>query len=41
MHRWLTRDGIRGLLIMDSAVLLYKNGYPSEWYEEVVEKGLE
>ncbi len=38
---WSTRDDIRNQLNMDLTVLLYKNGYPPEWDEEVFEKVLE
>jgi len=32
---------IRGYLNMDLTVLLYKNGYPPEWDDEVFERVLE
>lgn len=35
---WSTRDDIKNQLNMDLTVLLYKNGYPPEWDEEVFEK---
>ena len=35
---WSTRDDIKSQLNMDLTVLLYKNGYPPEWDEEVFEK---
>jgi len=38
---WSTRDDIKNQLNMDLTVLLYKNGYPPEWDEEVFEKVLE
>ncbi|HMM20669.1 MAG TPA: HsdR family type I site-specific deoxyribonuclease [Selenomonadales bacterium] len=38
---WLTRADIKNQLNMDLTVLLYKNGYPPEWDEEVFEKVLE
>lgn len=37
---WSTRDDIKSQLDMDLTVLLYKNGYPPEWNEEVFEKVL-
>lgn len=37
---WATRDDIKSQLNMDLTVLLYKNGYPPEWNEEVFEKVL-
>jgi type I restriction enzyme R subunit len=38
---WSTRNDIKNQLNMDLTVLLYKNGYPPEWDEEVFEKVLE
>lgn len=38
---WATRDDIKNELNRDLTVLLYKNGYPPEWDEEVFEKVLE
>ena len=38
---WSTREDIKSQLSMDLTVLLYKNGYPPEWDEEVFEKVLE
>lgn len=38
---WSTRDDIKSQLNMDLTVLLYKNGYPPEWDEEVFEKVME
>lgn len=38
---WSTRDDIKNQLNMDLTVLLYKNGYPPEWNEEVFEKVME
>jgi type I restriction enzyme R subunit len=38
---WSTRDDIKNQLNMDLTVLLYKNGYPPEWDEEVFEAVLE
>ena len=35
---WSNRDDIKNHLNMDLTVLLYKNGYPPEWDEEVFEK---
>lgn len=35
---WATRDDIKSQLNMDLTVLLYQNGYPPEWDEEVFEK---
>ena len=35
---WSTRDDIKSQLNMDLTVMLYKNGYPPEWDEEVFEK---
>lgn len=37
---WSTRDDIKSQLNMDLTVLLYQNGYPPEWDEEVFEKVL-
>jgi type I restriction enzyme R subunit len=38
---WSTRADIKNQLNMDLTILLYKNGYPPEWDEEVFEKVLE
>ncbi len=38
---WSTRDDIKNQLNMDLTVLLYENGYPPEWDEEVFERVLE
>ena len=38
---WSSRDDIKNQLNMDLTVLLYKNGYPPEWDEEVFEQVLE
>lgn len=38
---WSTRDDIKNQMNMDLTVLLYKNGYPPEWEEEVFEKVME
>lgn len=38
---WSTRDDIKNQLNMDLTILLYKNGYPPEWDEEVFEKVFE
>lgn len=38
---WSTRDDIKFQLQMDLTVLLYHNGYPPEWDEEVFEKVME
>ena len=38
---WSTRDDIKNQLNMDLTVLLYRNGYPPEWDEEVFEKVME
>lgn len=38
---WSTREDIKNQMNMDLTVLLYKNGYPPEWDEEVFEKVLE
>ncbi len=38
---WSTRDDIKNLLNMDLTILLYQNGYPPEWDEEVFEKVME
>ena len=38
---WSTRDDIKSQLNMDLTVLLYHNGYPPEWDEEVFEKVME
>ena len=38
---WSSRDDIKNQLNMDLTVLLYKNGYPPEWDEEVFEQVME
>ena len=38
---WSTRNDIKNQLNMDLTVLLYNNGYPPEWDEEVFEKVME
>ena len=38
---WSTRDDIKNQLNMDLTVLLYHNGYPPEWNEEVFEQVME
>ena len=38
---WSTREDIKNQMNMDLTILLYKNGYPPEWDEEVFEKVLE
>lgn len=38
---WSTRDDIKNQLNRDLTVLLYKNGYPPQWDDEVFEKVLE
>ena len=38
---WSTREDIKAQLDMDLTVLLYQNGYPPEWDEEVFEKVME
>ena len=38
---WSTRDDIKNQLNMDLTILLYQNGYPLEWDEEVFEKVME
>lgn len=38
---WSTRDDIKNQLNMDLTILLYKNGYPPEWDEEVFDKVME
>ncbi len=38
---WSTRDDIKNQLNMDLTILLYNNGYPPEWDDEVFEKVLE
>lgn len=38
---WAQREDIRSQLNMDLTVLLYNNGYPPEWDEEVFEKVME
>ena len=35
---WSSREDIKSQLNMDLTVLLYENGYPPEWDEEVFEK---
>lgn len=38
---WSTRDDIKNELNMELTVLLYENGYPPEWDEEVFDKVME
>ena len=38
---WNNREDIRATLNMDMTVLLYKNGFPPEWDEEVFQKVLD
>lgn len=38
---WATREDIKSQLNMDLTILLYQNGYPPEWDEEVFEKVME
>lgn len=38
---WSTRDDIKSQLEMELTVLLYKNGYPPQWDDEVFQKVLE
>ena len=38
---WSTRDDIKNQLNMELTILLYNNGYPPEWDEEVFERVLE
>ena len=38
---WSTRNDIKNQLNMDLTILLYQNGYPPEWDEEVFEKVME
>ncbi|MGL5972316.1 MAG: type I restriction enzyme endonuclease domain-containing protein [Oscillospiraceae bacterium] len=38
---WSTRDDIKNQLNMDLTKLLYKNGYPPQWDDEIFEKVLE
>lgn len=38
---FFNRDDIKSQLNQDLTVLLYKNGYPPEWDEEVFEKVME
>ena len=38
---WATREDIKSQLNMDLTVLLYKNGYPPEWDEEVFDRVME
>lgn len=38
---WSTREDIKSQLNMDLTVLLYKNGYPPEWDEEVFDRVME
>lgn len=38
---WSSRDDIKNQLNMDLTILLYRNGYPPEWDEEVFEQVLE
>ena len=35
---WPTRDDMKNQLNMDLMILLYQNGYPPEWDEEIFEK---
>lgn len=37
---WANREDIKSQLNMDLTILLYKNGYPPEWNQEVFEKVL-
>lgn len=38
---WSKRDDIKNQFNMDLMILLYQNGYPPEWDEEVFEKVME
>ena len=38
---WSSRDDIKNQLNMELTILLYQNGYPPEWDEEVFEKVME
>lgn len=38
---WATREDIKSQLNMGLTILLYQNGYPPEWDEEVFEKVME
>lgn len=38
---WLTRSDIKNQMSMDLTVLLYNNGYPPDWDDEVFQKVLE
>lgn len=38
---WSSRDDIKNQLNMELTILLYKNGYPPEWDEEVFDKVME
>lgn len=38
---WSTRDDVKNQLNMELTVLLYNNGYPPQWDEEVFEKVME
>lgn len=38
---WLNNDNLKDKLSSDLLILLYKNGYPPEWKEEVYEKVLD
>ncbi|MDR1975066.1 MAG: HsdR family type I site-specific deoxyribonuclease [Bacteroidales bacterium] len=38
---WINRDNIKNQLRLDLTILLYKNGYPPEWNEEVFTQVLE
>ncbi|WP_322153513.1 type I restriction endonuclease subunit R [Paratractidigestivibacter sp.] len=38
---WSTREDIKSQLRMDLVIMLYKNGYPPEWDDEVFEKVME
>ena len=38
---WLNNDNLKNRLSSDLLILLYKNGYPPEWKDEVYEKVLD
>ncbi len=38
---WNVRDDIKNKLNMELTLLLYNNGYPPQWNEEVFEKVME
>ncbi|RXZ28643.1 type I restriction endonuclease subunit R [Fusobacterium necrophorum] len=38
---WSTRNDVKSELNMDLTILLYKNGYPPEWNDEVFDKVME